>query len=128
MECPTCSEELTVGDKQSGPEHPEVGWEYYVCPSCTDVIHPVRVETSTNNASNTESRTPSRVTFTGTVVQSSTPPLLDDGNASIELHDFFEDVQLGQEITVTGIKSAPSKTYTGKADYVFEDCEIEVSQ
>lgn len=80
MECPACRESLTKADKRSGPDEPEVGWEYYECPACGETSHPARVEPT----STTKSRAKRRMRFTGTVVKVNTPPVLDNGEETVD--------------------------------------------
>jgi DNA-directed RNA polymerase subunit RPC12/RpoP len=43
-ECPDCETRLSSDDLASGPDHPEVGWEYYECPDCGAISPPEAVE------------------------------------------------------------------------------------
>lgn len=42
--CPNCGKQLSAKNYGEGPEHPEVGWEYYECPHCEDIIRADAVE------------------------------------------------------------------------------------
>lgn len=37
-ECPNCSTELDEKDIRSDGKHPNLGWEYYICPGCKNAI------------------------------------------------------------------------------------------
>jgi len=38
--CPSCSASISDSDVNNGPEHPEIGWEYVECGSCSEVFRP----------------------------------------------------------------------------------------
>ncbi len=42
--CPNCGRKLSSEFRDEGPEHPEIGWEYYECPRCEDIIRADAVE------------------------------------------------------------------------------------
>lgn len=42
--CPNCGKQLSSEDRDEGPEHPEIGWEYYECPRCEETIRADTVE------------------------------------------------------------------------------------
>jgi hypothetical protein len=44
ISCFECTEPLYRADKTSGPEAPEIGWEYYECSACNARFNPTRVE------------------------------------------------------------------------------------
>lgn len=41
--CPTCEEPIVASDRREGPDHPEIGWTYYVCSDCDDALSPACV-------------------------------------------------------------------------------------
>ena len=41
--CTQCGSEITDENRHSGPEAPEIGWEYYECPDCGHRMRPESV-------------------------------------------------------------------------------------
>ena len=120
LNCPTCGAPLSEADKTTGPEAPEVGWEYYECPDCgarnrPDVVDPTVTEDDTSSTNKTQ--------FTGTAVQVSTPVILDDGDTTIECRGLdAAEVQLGEQVTVTGFERTNQSPDDEYAKDVLTNC------
>lgn len=108
--CPSCDSPLSEEDQYSGPDAPEVGWEYYECPNCGGRSHPQLVEDSPSSNKVTYDGT-----FTGVVVEVSPDfVLIDNEQEVVECRGLSESVTLADKITVKFEKSIQKRHYASK--------------